>query len=137
MTKLSYKKKFLINNLNESKIFGSNLNYDIILSEIRNKGYYIFENKISDNIINDIITFSKKVECEIYDDQGNFVSKKFREDENIISSKYEISSVKIIDNDNIKNLISDHAFLKIANLYFQNQPKLTDVSMWWSICKEF
>ena len=64
LTKLC-SKNFKINNLNQSKFLSKKLDYSKVISNLKNEGYHIFEEKISEDTINKLIDFSKSVKCVI------------------------------------------------------------------------
>ena len=58
MTKLC-SKNFKVSNLNQSKFLSKDLDYSKVITNLKNEGYHIFEEKISEDMINKLIDFSK------------------------------------------------------------------------------
>ncbi len=137
LTKFCQRKNFQEIEMPKSKILDKSVNYSKVLSDIEKNGYHVFDTKISEQIVNDILNFSLNVECDVYDDNGELVKKKFKSRDEIISSKYEIPVNRILENKQVRQIINDYGFLKIANLYFKTQPILSDVSMWWSPVRNY
>lgn len=131
LTKLC-SKNVKINNLNESNILSKNLDYTKVIRNLKNEGYHIFEEKISEDIIKKLRDFSKNVKCDVYNDDGEYLSTYYDSSKYKVSSKYEVPISDILSNEIIKQIALDDGFKKIATLYFNTKPIVSDLSLWWS-----
>ncbi len=131
LTKLC-SKNFKINNINQSKFLSKNLDYSKVMSNLKNEGYHIFEEKISEDTINKLIDFSKNVKCDVYNDDGEYLSIYYDSNKHKVSSKYEVPTSDILNNQVIKEIALDDGFKKIASLYLNTNPIISDLSLWWS-----
>ena len=125
-------KKIKILNFRESKLLNKNLNYDKVINNLKNDGYHIFEDKISENITNKLIDFSKNVKCDVFNDEGEYLSTYYDSKKDIVSSKYEIPTIDLLKNNIIRDIALDDGFKKIATSYFKTNPIISDISLWWS-----
>ena len=122
-------KKFSINS---SKIFNNNVNFSKIDYELKNKGYYIFEEKLNEEIVNNFYNFSLNTKCFGYDDKKIYFNEYYKVNKSKRSSKYALPENEVLNFKETQELILDPVFINIAQNYFNNQPCLSAADMWWS-----
>jgi hypothetical protein len=122
-----------VENKEIQKTVFKNINFKVINECLKNSGYYIFSEKISEILVNKILEFSKKHICYYYDDEGKKKFEYFDQDisKEFKSAKYSYN-VSEIYNSFIKDLIFDATLIKIAKNYFNVTPYLSNLAMWWS-----
>jgi hypothetical protein len=121
-------------NIKIKSIF-SNINYQEIDKTLKKDSYYIFSEKLPDEIINKLLNFSKKNKTFYFDDSGVKKEDFFKnESDKYDSSKYsyEISSIY---NAISEELIFEPTFINIAKNYFGSTPHFSNLDMWWSPAK--
>lgn len=111
-----------------------------ISKKIEEDGFFIFPQKLSDEIVNDIYNFCLnepvsylKVEENPKEWKIEFSAEKIKFDkENPVSPKYEFEAGQAFLNYNIQKLFFDQTFMAIANEYFGSKPILDLIALWWS-----
>ena len=111
-----------------------------IAKKIEEDGYYVFPQKLNDNIVNDIYNFCStepvrylKVEENPKEWKIEFSEEKIKFNiENPVSPKYEFDANQAFLNYNIQKLFFDPIFLSVANEYFGSKPILDLIALWWS-----
>jgi hypothetical protein len=129
-------KKIFVGNAENKEIQKTvfkNVNFEVINKCLKNNGYYIFSEKISEVLINKILEFSKDNICYYYDDEGKKKFEYFDQDisKEFKSAKYSYN-VSDIYNSFIKDLIFDATLIQISKNYFNAVPYLSNLAMWWS-----
>ncbi len=125
-------------NIKESfGIFGamSSTKVTEIAENIKENGYYIFEDKLPDNVVNEITKFSREQPARILDFSKHvtFTEEEFLiDEENILSPKYSFKHDRLIRNKNIQSIVFDENLLHIAQEYLEVKPIVDAVSLWWS-----
>lgn len=98
-------------------------------------GFYIFEQKISNELIDKLYDFASNQECvpRPLDENMNAPPPKTRYDKNnLLSSVYDIPASACFENPNIQSLLKDHSILAVAQEYLQTVPKADIIGFWWS-----
>lgn len=131
-----------LRNIRPDGILGKFNNTEIkqIAKKIEEDGYFIFPQKLSEDIVSDIHNFCLnepvsylKVEenpkvwkIEFSDEKIKFNSSQ------PVSPKYEFDAGQAFKNYNIQKLFFDPTFMAIANEYFGSKPILDLIALWWS-----
>jgi hypothetical protein len=116
---------------NYKSIF-KDIDYNRIDKILKKNGYYVFNEKLSEDIIDKILLFAKNNICIYFDDSGIKKNRFFKNDlENYDSSKYGYDRSDIY-NSFIKDLIFDPVFTRISKNYLGTEPCLSNLDMWWS-----
>lgn len=112
-----------------------------IVDVIREKGYYVFDKKLSQELCDKLLSFALTTPCTPMKmsntdklDAFGYVPEDARlyERDNPISVRYDFVAQDLMQNPVIQDLIIDPAFLAIAENYLRSKP-ITDMnSMWWS-----
>lgn len=130
---LLYKAKRKNNNIN-SEYFIEALDYNKIHKTLKSNGYYVFQNQLNKNFVENIIDFTEKNECYFFDDHGNKKFGKYNSKENIrhLSSKFSYDESKIFNLEAINKLIFDPCIIKICENYFNSKVNLSNIDLWWT-----
>jgi len=106
-----------------------------VVRTLENEGYYIFERKLSPELIANLYNFASEQECTLrqLDGHEHAAIIKTRYDRNHLqSSVYDISSKTLIAHPQIQTLLCDHSLLGVAQQYLKTSPKIEPVVCWWS-----
>jgi Phytanoyl-CoA dioxygenase (PhyH) len=102
-----------------------------IADNLNRDGYYIFENLLPPEICDKLKTFA--LQSESIPSPFQDVDKTVIYDrQNPIATTYRFQEQDLVNQPDIKKLISDLSFIAIAQAYLQSQPILDIVTMWWS-----
>lgn len=131
-----------LRNVEANGVLGKLSDNDVkqIANKIEQDGYYVFPEKLSDDIVNDIYNFCLnepvsylKVEENPKEWKIEFSAEKIKFDkEHPVSPKYEFEASQAFLNYNIQKLFFDQSFMAIANEYFGSRPILDLIALWWS-----
>jgi ectoine hydroxylase-related dioxygenase (phytanoyl-CoA dioxygenase family) len=104
--------------------------------ELNDRGFYLKENFLDDQSINDIKNFLFKL-------KGNYISDQFSD-----TNKYELNLTnpkgvqfrydpsEILECHLVQNILTNRRILEIANNYLNALPLMDDVYCWWSFKSE-
>ncbi len=99
------------------------------------KGYYIFENKLSEEVCNRLLEFALKKPCmgREMDNQVNASDIKTITYPRGRSKcvRYDFSIDGLLGNEDIQKLLGDISFADVAQSYLGSKPTIDIVSMWW------
>lgn len=105
-----------------------------IVASVQKDGFYIFEEKLSDEIISDILAFGSSTPTRRMTGLG-----KYAEKEEIVnintepqSPRYQFKNERLFENKNLVNIIFDDLFLRISEKYLKCRPIFDYFVMWWS-----
>lgn len=105
------------------------------IEAMRRDGYFIFEKKLSEDIVEEITRIALQTRCSFLDVETNKYNTtdltKFDE-KKPVSPRYDIPIVDIINNEVIQNLIFDSSLLTFAQEYLGVRPILDLIAFWWS-----
>jgi hypothetical protein len=109
---------------------------ETIADAIRKNGYYIFDKKLDNHIVDSIVEYASNTPCnylKVTSENINYTTEKtiFNENE-IISPRYQFTADECLGSKEIKNLVFDQNFLQIAGEYLNTKPILDLITMWWS-----
>lgn len=112
-----------------------------IVSEIREKGYYVFDKKLSPEMCDKLLNFALTTPCTPMKmnhtdklDAFGYVPEAPRiyDRDNPVSVRYDFAAQDLMQNSVVQNLITDPTFLILAENYLRSKP-ITDINtMWWS-----
>ncbi len=112
----------------------SNEKIDKIIDSLNKDGCYIFEEKLSPQIIQDISDFGSTTPAQRmeglgkYDNNGTIVNKNTIPE----SPRYQFKNEQLLQNKNLTNVICDDLFLTISEKYLKCRPIFDYFVMWWS-----
>ncbi len=107
-----------------------------ITSNLETNGYYIFPQKLPQEIIAQLYEFALHQEC-IPRPLDNATSNtplppRQYDRNNLIASVYDFSAEASMNNVNVQALLSDHSVLGVAQSYLKSSPKIDPIAFWWS-----
>jgi hypothetical protein len=112
-------------------------NISKIVSSINSNGYYEFEDKLDEQEVIKLFELAKNTPTRYTDLANQKVSlskgKVLFNADNIISPRYQMDSVDLVQNELIQKIILDSSFREIAGKYLKSEPILDIVTMWWSL----
>ena len=105
---------------------------DKIAKSIQRNGYYIFDQRLSDEVIEELKAFSLKTKAKLMPKVSGHNEFDFFDIEKPITIKYEYQESDLITNKNIQKLVTDPGLLSISQAFLGARPILDMISMWWS-----
>lgn len=116
-------------------ILGNNI--DDVVNSVRENGYFVFKEKIDEEIIDNINNFAIENKCypifsdkkfsDCFLDEGVF----FKETEHV-STRYEYPLRLLINNSDIFNLIQKYDFTALSQKFFNSKSLFTTLNLWWT-----
>ncbi|MDJ0795540.1 MAG: GSCFA domain-containing protein [Calothrix sp. MO_167.B12] len=103
-----------------------------IAQEIQEQGYYIFEDKVPNDICDRLLDFAYSIPCNINIHNPSQPEYELYQIDNPKATTYRIEEQKLIENPIIQDLISDRFILEVAQSYFGCCVTNRNTSMWWS-----
>lgn len=117
-------------------ILGSNVNLPEKIKKIQQDGYVIFEESLSEKVIESILKYAQSTPVSYLDvttENQDFSSDKVLFDEkNIVSPRYQFTGNEIIKCPALQELVFDSSLLYFAQEYLGCKPILDLVAFWWS-----
>jgi hypothetical protein len=110
-------------------------NIEDIIKSLNNNGYYVFNNFLPSLIINDLVNFALSNSCEIRntDESVSLGSAECLYSSNKkYSTIYDFKKIDLLNLNSVQNIISYPLFIEIARKYFNTEPYLDGLSMWWT-----
>lgn len=101
-----------------------------IIDEINENGYYVFENKISDEPLKNLLHFSLNTKAKLMPSEN--LAFQFYDRSQPKAIKYQFQEDDLINNETIQSLAADKTILSIAQAFLGSIPILDLISMWWS-----
>jgi hypothetical protein len=105
---------------------------DRAAESLRQKGYYVFDRKLPDDICDELEAFAARTPAVI---EGRAASREARvrfDSASPISKTYRIAVEDIVANTAMQRLMADPVLLAITEQYLGAQPILCGTDMWWS-----
>lgn len=131
-----------LKNIEANGVIGNLTNHEIkeIARKIEDNGYYIFPQKLTEDLVGDIYNFCSnepvkylKVEENPKEWKIEYSNEKIKFDSNNpVSPKYQFEINQAFLNYNLQKLFFDQVFLAIANEYLGSRPILDLAALWWS-----
>lgn len=107
-----------------------------ITDNIKKNGYHIFEETLSEELVNKIFSFANNQPIRYLDPLTNYA--EYSEDkvcfdtDKIVSPRYQFEFDQIVQSQELSSLIFDENLLHIAQEYLDVKPILDLATMWWS-----
>lgn len=115
----------------------SSLVDNVELSEALNKlhtdGYYIFKNRLSEDICDKLINFAKTTKTRAHPPGENETARY--SERTSTTETMRLSESDLLNNNEIRNWICDPGLVRLAQDYLGPQPRIDHVGMWWSIAR--
>ncbi|OJJ19298.1 hypothetical protein BKI52_21020 [marine bacterium AO1-C] len=112
-----------------------------ITKGIKNDGYYIFENTLSEETVKELVRFAETTPSRYLvipeKDEGptkvGFSQEGVLYDrDNVVAPKYVFQMQQLLENPLLRKLIFDSSLLTVAQSYLGCKPILDLIAMWWS-----
>ena len=133
-----FRKSYVFPTLLKSQLGNFSTNdVKIISNKLKEDGYYIFKNKISIDVVNNLTEFAKNTDAFLRPLKSNglkIVDRKKNKfnSENPEVIRYDWHASQLLTNKVVQKLISDEVLLSIAQEYFGSAPIVDGVRMWWN-----
>jgi hypothetical protein len=111
--------------------FSTEKQTEIALS-IRENGYYVFEQRIPEEICDLIENFAKATPAIVDGRGADKESRVVFDPMSPLSKKYYFPEGELVGNAGMQQLMGDPVFLAIAERYLGTLPLLSDTTLWWS-----
>jgi len=105
-----------------------------ILSNLRKKGYHVFDKRLSDEICNKLLQFALSNKCNScpMDGADSFkTSRGVYPRDNPKAVRYEFTTEDLLTNVDFQSLISDMTLGALAQEYLGARPIIDVIGMWW------
>ena len=105
-----------------------------IVQEIREKGFHLFDEKLSCEICDRLTEFAENALCNLapYYPEVSPVKCLRYDRYHPKSVTYRVHEQELVNNPDIQNLIADSSIISVVQEYFGCRATLRDISMWWS-----
>jgi hypothetical protein len=106
-----------------------------IANIIERDGFYIFEQKLPNELIQKLYHFASHQKCyprPLDENVNKQPQPTIYDRNNLLSSVYDIPMEACIANTDISSLIKDHSILAVSQEYLKTSPKADVVAFWWS-----
>jgi ectoine hydroxylase-related dioxygenase (phytanoyl-CoA dioxygenase family) len=112
----------------------SQVNFEKVNQELNEKGYFIFEERLSDEVIEQLSNFAKTSTPSIKKlSQGKREKIDVMYDPNDKKAvRYDYKEEALINHPTVQNLMCDASILNIAQNYLQTIPLVDVTTMWWN-----
>ncbi len=102
---------------------------------LREDGYFVFDNKLSEELCDALLTFATTQECLpqlIQNESGANTGPCIYQRGAPQTSRYNFNTQDLLQNKEIQNLMADSCFADVAQRYLGACPLVDVVAMWWS-----
>jgi hypothetical protein len=114
------------------EILGSNK--ESIISDFKTKGYCVFNKKLSDSLLNELVNFAHTKPFklrQIYGQTQDRASEAIYSPEKPNSIVYDAKLEELINCKAVQKLLCDPSLLRLAELYLGAPPIIDYPAMWW------
>lgn len=109
---------------------------DRVVERLNEQGYYVFEQRLSDELSERLLNFALSQRCTVRTKDGHrldgspkHVDRYNRE--NPEGVRYDFSAQDVIDNPDVQQLMADSSIIAVAQQYLRCKPIIDVMSMWW------
>lgn len=115
----------------------SKKNIKDIVKQLNDDGYYIFENRLSNEIVDNLVKFARETDSFVrpYTSDGSAVVDREKmqfDSKNPQTIRYDWHATQLLENKEVQKLISDEVILAISQEYLGCVPIIDGVRMWWN-----
>jgi ectoine hydroxylase-related dioxygenase (phytanoyl-CoA dioxygenase family) len=103
---------------------------NLIASELQRGGYYIFDEILEEKKLENLINITKTLSCK--KNEHNDVKNIFYDNVNPYKLIYAYNSEDLICKKEVLEIVADEKYKNIARNYFNAEPFLVSVNMWWT-----
>lgn len=111
--------------------FSSNEEVKSVCKTIRDKGFYIFDLKLSEEYIEDLTNLAMNINC-FARSSNNSIKVKIGSQEKFDYPRYDFNTNELLGNKTICNLVTDQSLKVLAGEYLGSTPICDLITMWWS-----
>ena len=109
----------------------NNQRLEQIILKIKEQGYFIFPEKLSEPICNEILKYSLEIPAKTIGENVPQSLLKYDQD-NPVAAMYKFNEEDLLKNENLQNILYDVNFIRIAQTYLDSKPLNNSLIMWWS-----
>lgn len=107
-----------------------------ITADLDQKGYHVFERRLSAETCDRLLEFSRRTECAVrpMDREMRDRSRQVRaryDSGAPIAVRYDYLTQDLVEDECVQGLISDASLVSVAQAYLRSAPVLDIVTMWW------
>lgn len=109
---------------------------DAVGSDLRQRGYHVFKQRLSDDLCDRLVEFATSSPCvqrgmdgEVNADEDVSLFPRQRPE----AIRYDFLEQTLIDNPLVQQLMADRSVIAVAQNYLQAQPIVDVVAMWWNV----
>jgi hypothetical protein len=103
-----------------------------ITDQIARDGYYVFEQRLPENLCDEIERFAQQTPCTVEGRSREPKDRTLFDPAAPVSKTYRVTEEDIIRNHAMQRLMADPSALAIAERYLRTLPVLSMVNLWWS-----
>jgi hypothetical protein len=107
---------------------------EIVISDLRNQGYHVFDKRLSDDLCDRLLEFAVSNPCISRPMDGESKEKKKRvvyPRDKPETVRYDFTTQDLLENKDVQQLLADMSFPALAQEYLGARPVMDVVSMWW------
>ena len=105
---------------------------NMIASAIRRDGFYVFENRLPDVLVDELTRFAAARPAFVPGVSKSFADRYLFDASAPMGKKYSIVESEIVQSQGMQQLMADPSFLAVAETYLRTHPMMADVTLWWS-----
>ena len=106
---------------------------DQILSTLNEKGYFIFEQRLPEDLCNRLLQFATSHPCRMRGSDNDHRNQKLTvyPRNNPMAVRYDFDTQDVIDNPDVQKLFADLSLATVAQDYLKTKPVIDVSSIWW------
>ncbi len=108
----------------------SDVSIENIISSISRDGFYVFQEKLPENIVNTLVAHAESTNYSMEMSNGHYDDVKYDRN-NPVGNRYIQKTKDTISHPVIQKLISDSSILAIANSYLNTKSIMDSAQIWW------
>jgi len=103
-----------------------------IAESIRRDGFYVFENRLPESLVEDLTQFATGRPCFVPGLSKSPGEHYVPDISAPLGKKYSVVEDEIIRSQAMQQLMADPSFLAVSETYLRTHPMMADVTLWWS-----
>lgn len=105
-----------------------------VADTLRNRGYFVFEQRVPDAVCDQLLDFALKQPAVLRPTDGQERTRHtgVYDPANPLAVSYDFQQNDLLNHPVVQSLMGDPAIVYVAQAYLQTQPVADVVSMWWS-----
>jgi hypothetical protein len=106
---------------------------DAVVTSLRDRGYYVFEQRLPDDVCDRLMQFAVSQPSETYLMDGQSSGQQFLvyDRDNPRAVRYEFRPQDLLANPDVQRLLADLSFAAVAQQYLGARPVVDVLTMWW------